>query len=672
MIISGFICSKKDANSKIVCRTTNDLTVSYDLNGGSGNSCSSKKVSYGNIYGTLCDGKTLTAPENKEFDGWWTSKDGGIRISETSIVDAIENITLYAHWKQMDIQLTVIKGNGIESISTPSNCTLLESEPPAYNYNCTYGTTVNLMNVATAEIGYNIPTWTVESSETEIIDNEILLSSKNISLNVNSIKKQYIVTLDHQGATTPGQASITTEYNGIIPTVTIPIKTGSTFHGYYTEINGGGTKYINEDGTSTQNWNIDSSTTLYAYWEENNGIVPTVLRNDYEDGEHTILAGGMSYIVRIINVYDGKTGDDDGTTNGTITISSDKEYGDISDVGTASDYASRMVIVKYHGNVTIDSGATVSSVKSESGYGGPKGMYLCSTGTIINNGTISMTARGAKAIGEDVYLYSSDLENWEFVPAIGATPGTKVSMATTTSSYSKTGANGKDGSTVTTSPRATGGGGQGGMRKTNNTGSTTVTGGLGTAGTSYSGGTGGGGATQNNTNTTTTGGSATANGGVGGKGTYQNSGSAAAAAGGGAGNPGGNYSAANPATSNTTTLNQMKGHSGTGGLLIIYGEDIINNGIISSNGSAGGLGNSSTILGSDDYPKSSGGGGSGGGSINIFYRNEFITSETSEITCTGGAGGYGGIASGSGVTRGSGGAGGQGTSNVTQINIPKK
>lgn len=499
LLINGFICSKENKDSQVSCRISNNLTLTYDLNGGSRNNCTKKTVTYGNPYGTLCDKSLITAPEAKEFDGWWTSKEGGERVDENDIVLSSENITLYAHWK------------------------------------------------------------------------------------------------------------------------------------------------------------------------ENNGIVPTVLNNDYLDGEHEIVTGGVTYPVRIINIHDGQTGDDDELENGVITIASNKEYGDTSDVATKDEYAKRMVIVKYHGDVTINPEVTITSIKSEEGYGGPKGMYLCSTGTITNNGTISMTARGAKAQGEDVYLYSSDLINWEFVPAIGAQPGTTATMNTATSSYSLTGANGKNASTVTTSPRATGGGGQGGMRKTNNSVKSKVIGGIGTAGTSYSGGSGGGGATQNNTSTAVTGGAAKEFGGSGGIGVYKNSGGAAVAAGGGAGNPGGNYAVANKASSDATILNKMKGASGTGGLLIIYGENIINNGIISSNGSAGGLGNNSTILGSDDYPKSTGGGGSGGGSINIFYKTQYTTSDTAEITFKGGSGGYGGITDG--ATRGSGGTGGQGSSTITQIEI---
>ena len=41
---------------------------------------------------------------------------------------------------------------------------------------------------------------------------------------------------------------------------------GYSFDGYYTGRNGEGEKYFNNNGTSTQNWNIASNTTLYANW----------------------------------------------------------------------------------------------------------------------------------------------------------------------------------------------------------------------------------------------------------------------------------------------------------------------------------------------------------------------------------------------------------------------
>lgn len=33
------------------------------------------------------------------FDGWYTAKDGGDEVTEASILDCSENITLYAHWE---------------------------------------------------------------------------------------------------------------------------------------------------------------------------------------------------------------------------------------------------------------------------------------------------------------------------------------------------------------------------------------------------------------------------------------------------------------------------------------------------------------------------------------------------------------------------------------------
>lgn len=94
-------------------------------------------------------------------------------------------------------------------------------------------------------------------------------------------------------------------------------------------------------------------------------------------------------------------------------------FGDSSDVATAAAEAKRMVIVKVNGDLTINSGATITSFASASGYGGPKGMFIYATGNIINNGTITMTARGAKATGQNVYLWKNENASYEYIPAVG-------------------------------------------------------------------------------------------------------------------------------------------------------------------------------------------------------------------------------------------------------------
>ena len=80
----------------------------------------------------------------------------------------------------------------------------------------------------------------------------------------------YVVNLDGQGATTPGSKQVSATFDRPMPSIAVPVRTGYTFKGYYTEPNGGGTPYYNEYGTSANNWNIASNTTLYAKWTANN------------------------------------------------------------------------------------------------------------------------------------------------------------------------------------------------------------------------------------------------------------------------------------------------------------------------------------------------------------------------------------------------------------------
>ena len=77
-----------------------------------------------------------------------------------------------------------------------------------------------------------------------------------------------------------------------------------------------------------------------------------------------------------------------------------------------------MKMLKIDGDLTVNSGITLTACKSDNGYGGPKGMLIYCTGTLTNNGTISMTARGAKAGGQNVYLWQNKNGEYEYIPAI--------------------------------------------------------------------------------------------------------------------------------------------------------------------------------------------------------------------------------------------------------------
>lgn len=319
-------------------------------------------------------------------------------------------------------------------------------------------------------------------------------------------------------------------------------------------------------------------------------------------------------------ILDGET-----EVEGATLLNNVYEFGNEKDVAQdSSSQAQNTVVLKVEGNLTIEDNVTLTSVKSNSGYGGPKGMIIYCTGTLTNNGNISMTARGAKAQGQNIYLWGNKDGSYEFVPANGAAAGASV--------IANSGANSGNGG-VSGTERMTGGGGSGASFKW--IGSATWSG-TGSIGTSYSGGTGGGAACEG------IGGQSGINdGGKGGNGSNKGStGQCTVGAGGGAGNPGG------------TSYSSYSSHgaNGTGGLLVIYSDKFINEGTISSNGSAGGS------------AYRTGGGGSGGGSINIFYKTSIIGTSSS-IVANGGSAGRG-TRNGESAN---GGAGGRGC--VTKGNI---
>ena len=286
---------------------------------------------------------------------------------------------------------------------------------------------------------------------------------------------------------------------------------------------------------------------------------------------------------------------------------------------TSTDY--KMLVVKYHKNLTIDEGVTITAT-NVSNLTYKKGMYLCVLGDLVNNGTISMTARGTyNCAGENVYLWKNNNNSYEYVPSEGAKGLSAYRIGT---SYVKKGVNGNNGIN-----RATGGGGQGAAITNGNNGSYNSYIGASTGGTSYAGGNASGGMVRCNSAALAasyTQASATA----GGNGYAYDAGSNTYYfAGGGAGITGGTSSYCRLGSSNTET----KAQNGTGGLLILYANSLENDGTISSNG-LNGAGASCYLPGS--YRGAVGGGGSGGGSVNVFYNK---TKNVGQVIANGGNGG---------------------------------
>ena len=184
--------------------------------------------------------------------------------------------TLYAIWK-----------NGSITLPNPTRA--------GYKFNGWYTAATGGTKVGNAGANYN--------------------PSKNITLYAQWTTDAYTVTLDNQNATSSGTTSVSATYGNALPRIIIPSKkyivtlnyngngqsnsaltSNCTFNGYYTGINGTGTKYINADGTSARNYDLTSDIVLYAYWTNGSVTLPNATRSGYRfSGWYNSSNGGAKY-----------------------------------------------------------------------------------------------------------------------------------------------------------------------------------------------------------------------------------------------------------------------------------------------------------------------------------------------------------------------------------------
>ena len=278
--------------------------------------------------------------------------------------------------------------------------------------------------------------------------------------------------------------------------------------------------------------------------------------------------------------------------NSSQTVSS---YSNADYFTTTDD--SRSALIYIDGDLTINSGQTFIPSNRKLFTA----LYI--NGNLTNNGTISMTGRGAN--------HSSTGSNIS-AGAIKIATGTFGGV--TNPNFPSSGGAGGGGGGGAGSAGTAGGTGGGGGGANNNGGSAA---GSGSAGTSFTGGTGGG--EHNGGGGTPT--SGASNGGKGGNA------AGGASHSGGTGNPGG--------TDGGGGGTNYNGNTGTGGVVMIFVKGTLSgNGTVVANGvnNIGGAG-------------SAGGGASGGGSATLIY-----TTDSSTVTITANGGTVGG-AGGAGTAR---------------------
>ena len=155
-----------------------------------------------------------------------------------------------------------------------------------YDYNTTISTLPTV-----SKTGYTYSGWYDAASGGNKVTS-VTIPAANKTIYAQWTANKYKITLNNQLANTTGttaawyyykttktvnnvtayyysdEACTTPLTNG--HTITIPVKSGYTFGGYYTAVNGGGTQYVNASGTFVNSIysNVADNTTLYAKWTE--------------------------------------------------------------------------------------------------------------------------------------------------------------------------------------------------------------------------------------------------------------------------------------------------------------------------------------------------------------------------------------------------------------------
>lgn len=277
-------------NSRVVTGSpatgTGSYTVSFDGNGNTGGSTSSKTgtisytynrtqnyklqynynlssakevdSSYGSNYVASTSYGTVTLPSNGytktgyHFDGWAQGSATGTTYAEGASYRGNGNTTFYATW-EIDTFTVSIQVSGSGSVNHTSIANVPYGSAIMVDGNSL--TIADTTVTATAGSGYRFTGWTNTSGTI----------TANRTITANFELSDFVVTLNKQGGS-GGDSTVTATYGQAMPTITPPTRPGYKFGGYYTGINGSGTKYYNADGSSATTYNLTSEITLYAQW----------------------------------------------------------------------------------------------------------------------------------------------------------------------------------------------------------------------------------------------------------------------------------------------------------------------------------------------------------------------------------------------------------------------
>ena len=203
------------------------------------------------------------------FLGWAKNSDAtAAEFEDTVTVKNLSDedggiVKLYAVWKA-NAYTVIFNGNKPAGASTSLSGTMA-------NVPLTYDNGENLPEVGYTLKGYTFLGWALGRDESVTFRNKAtvknLISANGGSVTLYAIwqANSYTVSFETSGGNLAD--SVTATFDEKLPDVTPAVRKGYNFKGYFSEINGGGTKYYNEDGTATTvKYTVNGNIALYALW----------------------------------------------------------------------------------------------------------------------------------------------------------------------------------------------------------------------------------------------------------------------------------------------------------------------------------------------------------------------------------------------------------------------
>ncbi|MBP3238618.1 MAG: InlB B-repeat-containing protein [Lachnospiraceae bacterium] len=251
----------------IISKGPQNVNVKLDPKGGEVSN-KTLTVVYGRKYGELPEAKRT----GYFFAGWYTSAQGGTRVTENDIVSTASEHTLYAQWS-----------NNSYTVTFDANGGTVDTVSKKVSYEYTYGE----LPVAKRP-GYVFSGWyTASSGGSRVTSGTKVSNTSDHKLYARWQAQEYTVSFDANGGNSVN--SIKVVYGMKYGTLPASNKTGYTFTGWYTSISGG------EKVENNTKYSVTSNQTLFAHWNANKYTVSF-------DGN-----GGSNADSVIVN-YDGQYG----------------------------------------------------------------------------------------------------------------------------------------------------------------------------------------------------------------------------------------------------------------------------------------------------------------------------------------------------------------------------